>query len=581
MDVKLYQPLAHAIGAKFLKDYRVSEDAFKWNRDVTIDLSHYSKFKIIQLKNAIAEYPELKGAQVALKDIAIWLDAVKNAKSGRPRNVKQFASLLTEYMKNVTGHRIYLRDTERDVDYAYYLGEIKYVPERVERGYTYPAYTNLSLYYREFGKDDSDDVKFFHQDIIGRTVLEALAEKGLQPETAPLRETYDETIVKYDECALKVGRQYWARGNATDDLDGNPERRDSWYWSRVNTIRMDKNGDPSRIVIDVFKEEDKERQERNREHLNLRWWYIAENRKPDAEGDMEEDDDLVEAAIEDGEWSPPEIPIHPTVATFDMRRHVRLRLHVDQLERYVYTPSLGDKLVLPEDDRALVDILLENKSEFADIIAGKGGGAVVMCTGRPGLGKTLTAEIYAEVSARPLYTVQCSQLGTDPDALEDNLLKAFARAERWNAILLLDEADVYVAPRANDLTQNAIVGVFLRVLEYYKGVLFMTSNRPDLVDDAIASRCIARLTYAVPSVADQERIWAIQATQNDITLGPKEIHKIAVEHPELSGRDVKNLLKLAILVSRAQKKPINAALINYVKRFKPTMDLAREESANA
>ena len=45
---------------------------------------------------------------------------------------------------------------------------------------------------------------------------------------------------------------------------------------------------------------------------------------------------------------------------------------------------------------------------------------------------------------RPLYSVQCSQLGLEPADLERELLKIFTRAARWNAILLLDEADVYI-----------------------------------------------------------------------------------------------------------------------------------------
>jgi AAA+ superfamily predicted ATPase len=153
------------------------------------------------------------------------------------------------------------------------------------------------------------------------------------------------------------------------------------------------------------------------------------------------------------------------------------------------------------------------------------------------------------------------------------LLKCMGRAERWNAILLVDEADVYIHPRGNDIQQNAIVGVFLRVLEYYNGVMFMTTNRPDLVDDAIASRCIARLQYNVPSIPDQQKIWAIQSGMNKLALAPKDLKAIAEAHPELSGRDVKNLLKLALLFMKARKEKFTPKLVDYVKRFKPTMDL--------
>lgn len=140
----------------------------------------------------------------------------------------------------------------------------------------------------------------------------------------------------------------------------------------------------------------------------------------------------------------------------------------------------------------------------------------------------------------------------------------------WNAILLLDEADVYVMARGNDLTQNAIVGVFLRVLEYFNGVLFMTTNRSDMVDDAIASRCIARIDYPMPSPEDQRRIWHILSNVAECPISAEVIEEILLKHNNLSGRDIKNLIKLARAVSTATDKPITIDTVDFVKRFKPT-----------
>lgn len=100
-----------------------------------------------------------------------------------------------------------------------------------------------------------------------------------------------------------------------------------------------------------------------------------------------------------------------------------------------------------------------------------------MCVGSPGLGKTLTAEVYAEVIERPLYSIHAGALGTNADDIEKNLRTILTRAKRWNCVLLLDEADVFVMQRGASLTQNAIVAEFLRTLEYFDGLMFMTSNR--------------------------------------------------------------------------------------------------------
>jgi SpoVK/Ycf46/Vps4 family AAA+-type ATPase len=157
----------------------------------------------------------------------------------------------------------------------------------------------------------------------------------------------------------------------------------------------------------------------------------------------------------------------------------------------------------------------------------------------------------------------------DAEEVEKNLGVALNRANRWNAILLLDEADVYIRKRQDDLNQNAIVGAFLRVLEYASCILFMTTNRADIVDDAIASRCIAKLHYDIPTTADQEKIWKILTGINQIKMADSEIPKVVKRFPKLSGRDVKNLLKLASFV-HGPKEPVTLATVEYVSQFKPT-----------
>jgi len=51
------------------------------------------------------------------------------------------------------------------------------------------------------------------------------------------------------------------------------------------------------------------------------------------------------------------------------------------------------------------------------------------------------------------------------------------RNNRWDAVLLLDEADVFLEARsAHDLERYKLVSIFLRLLEYYEGILFLTTS---------------------------------------------------------------------------------------------------------
>jgi len=264
---------------------------------------------------------------------------------------------------------------------------------------------------------------------------------------------------------------------------------------------------------------------------------------------------------------PYERPIHPYLRVFHLSKHMQLTLHISALKKYKYDRKIIKKLVIDEERKALVKLLVNhNDQKYQDIVGDKGGGAIVLLCGPPGVGKTLTAEVFAESEKRALYSVQCAQLGTTAEEMENELMKVMARAQRWNAVLLLDECDVYVRKRGKDIIQNAIVGVFLRVLEYQNAVMFLTTNKPNDVDDAVASRCIAKITYKVPTEEEQRRIWRVLADTTGAKMTDDEIGVAASQHPGLSGRDVKQLLKLAMLVLPDQ--PITAKAVKFVKQFK-------------
>jgi SpoVK/Ycf46/Vps4 family AAA+-type ATPase len=87
-------------------------------------------------------------------------------------------------------------------------------------------------------------------------------------------------------------------------------------------------------------------------------------------------------------------------------------------------------------------------------------------------------------------------LGMLPREVEQNLQDHSERADKWGCVLLLDEADVFLARRdSQNVRRNALVTVFLRQLEYYSGILFITTNRPGLIDEAFKSRIHVSLLY--------------------------------------------------------------------------------------
>ncbi|KAI1505238.1 hypothetical protein F5X99DRAFT_368785 [Biscogniauxia marginata] len=145
-------------------------------------------------------------------------------------------------------------------------------------------------------------------------------------------------------------------------------------------------------------------------------------------------------------------------------------------------------------ERRYVDMSTEGPSQ--DLIQNKGRGLVVLLHGVPGVGKTATAEAVAMEYRKPLFVITCGDLGLTPSEVESSLSNVFRLAHLWDCVLLLDEADVFLSQRSKlDMKRNALVSVFLRVLEYYNGLLFLTTNRVGTIDEAFKSRIHMSLYY--------------------------------------------------------------------------------------
>lgn len=172
------------------------------------------------------------------------------------------------------------------------------------------------------------------------------------------------------------------------------------------------------------------------------------------------------------------------------------------------------------------------------------------------------------ITSAGYFVFHSGALGTTAEAIEKNLKVIFQRGSRWNCVLLLDEADVFVVQRGNNIEQNAIVAEFLRTLEYFDGLLFMTTNRPDDIDEAIISRCAAIIDYAPPTAADAAAIWRVMAAQFQAELGDELIAELVALFPEIAPRDIKMLFRLALRVATAKKEPLTVKTFRRCAMFR-------------
>lgn len=165
----------------------------------------------------------------------------------------------------------------------------------------------------------------------------------------------------------------------------------------------------------------------------------------------------------------------PLLRGYSLKNKIWLNFFVNCVEDIEWQKDAFDRLVLPKNQKELIlgftESQRKNRDTFDDVIEGKGRGMIILLCGPPGVGKTLTSEAVAEEMKVPLYLMSAGDLGFDPRHVETKLQDILEMCSRWNAVLLLDEADVFLEQRSlHELERNKLVSIFLRVLEYYEGV---------------------------------------------------------------------------------------------------------------
>ncbi|KKA18476.1 AAA family ATPase [Rasamsonia emersonii CBS 393.64] len=117
-----------------------------------------------------------------------------------------------------------------------------------------------------------------------------------------------------------------------------------------------------------------------------------------------------------------------------------------------------------------------------------------------------------------------------------------------------------------DLERNALVSVFLRILEYYEGLLFLTTNRVGSMDEAFKSRIHMALYYPFLDQRQTIAIWKSQMRRakerlSDLKMDEDAIIDYAMQHfAELwnitgeglawNGRQIRNAFQSALALAK-------------------------------
>lgn len=498
-----------------LDNYRKRLGTF-YTDEMLVDVASLNTDDLAELM-ALADSAKDKRVSRAISSI---IEARKGVFNQSIPNFKAFHGVLEAFLKH-----------EAIDGWIYVLGDDgRYYPELItditssipQKNHGFPSVIIRTICYgiSEDGRyarsvgNKQKSYTFYPRDAINKKVSAVLEAAGLLKETQALKDSYNESIENF-EVNFKdaFSKQFVVNGKA-------------YAFEKRNYERKGEDITGSKVIYDM----DASR-------------YGAYGQS-------------AESVILKGQ--PGEVPQQTIGCVFDLATHEFIWVSSDSLIPYQYDKSLRDKLVLPDSHRDLLDVLTSDIDVFVDdIVKGKSAGNVILCKGIPGVGKTLTAEVYSELIEKPLYAIHSGNLGTDPSHIQENLSEIFQRGKRWGCVLLMDEADVFIVRRGNDIKQNAIVAEFLRTLEYFNGLMFMTTNRPDDIDDAIISRCAAIIEYKVPNKADSKAIWAVLSTQFGANLNASLIDDLIDLFEGIPPRDIKMLLRLALRVSNSKSQPLD------------------------
>ncbi|WP_455366907.1 AAA family ATPase [Kaarinaea lacus] len=422
------------------------------------------------------------------------------------------------------------------------------------------------------GKIATETLVIRSRDIVDRTVSEIFIAKGFLKETPDLIRSYDESAERYFEWRAQYGKQFSGQGTGYYAQDPTATHRDR-DWTRKSVIILSSGDSCARLVNDESILSDRALSfEGSGDILGK---YLRKAGKSERYNfKVEQQVEASAASMSKGLFT--ELPVHGFIFMFHLELHHHLWVHVDDVSPYEYQPALKQKLVLPQEQTDLIDILTAEMDVLMDdIVQGKSGGTTVLCAGPAGVGKTLTAEVYSEIIKRPLYRVHSGQLGLNVAEMEVALKETLTRAQRWGAIMLIDEADVYIKRRDDNIAANAVVGVFLRVLEYFNGLLFLTTNRVDDIDEAIVSRCIAMIKYHQPGSEDRRKIWQVMTQQFNLDIGDGLLDELVNIFPSATGRDIKGLAKLVAKFCHQKQLPPTLDVFKRCSIFRG-MDLSQQ-----
>lgn len=265
----------------------------------------------------------------------------------------------------------------------------------------------------------------------------------------------------------------------------------------------------------------------------------------------------------------------PTVQVEDVQEALRslnrqslgaLATHLD------VTGHTWEALVVPPATRAELENLAmrcrQREAVLPHLGAGFRGhnrGVRALFGGPSGTGKTLAARVLVAELGLDLYRIDlASVVNKYIGETERNLSQLFARAEELDVVLLLDEGDALLTGRtdvrsSNDRYANMETNYLLQRLEFYEGILLVTSNAVNRIDEAFQRRMDVYVEFTPPDAVQRYAIWRLHLPPEH-EVDDALLHLVAARC-NLSGGQIRNAALHSTVLAIEHARPINQAFL--------------------
>lgn len=229
-----------------------------------------------------------------------------------------------------------------------------------------------------------------------------------------------------------------------------------------------------------------------------------------------------------------------------------------------------DDLVLPDEEKSQIREacahikyrhLVYDKWNFESRLS-YGKGLTVLFAGPPGTGKTMAATIMARELGLPAYRVDISRVMSKYiGETEKSLGEIFDIAQQSNAILFFDETDALFGKRSeikdsHDKYANVETSFLLQRLESFDGVVLMSTNLLQNIDDAFMRRISYIVNFPFPDASRRLELWKKMFPPEMPVDGELDLEYLASQF-ELSGALIKNTVMSAAFLAADEGEAVN------------------------